>query len=121
MLNGLSELLRGRDLVVGERDRHAPLRQLDRQGRGNRQPIFRHVDQKKIAGTFVCRWFGHARKNRRRGGLRGIAIERLRQPIDRRGELGDQPACYVGLCAHVIGQRDELGCETFERRSHGLG
>ena len=54
-LNRLRELRRGRHLVVGERDRHAPLRQLDRQRRRDRQPVFRDINQEQIARTFVCR------------------------------------------------------------------
>ena len=61
--DGFGELLCGRHFVIGECDRHAPLRQLDRQWRGNRQSIFRHVNQKQIARFDV----GRARCQRVRG------------------------------------------------------
>ena len=120
-LNGQRELQRGRDLIVGERDRHAPLRQLDRQRRRDRQPVFRDVDQEEIARTFVGLWIGRARENRRRGGLRGSSIKRVLETIDHRVELGDQPACRVRPYAHVLRQRNELGREMFQGRLQGLG
>ena len=116
-LNPLSELRRGRHLVVGERDRHAPLRQLNRQRRRDRQPVF---------GTYIrkrsrARWSaaGSATRARIVAAAAFVAARSngLRETIDHRIELDDQPACHVRLCAHVLRQRNELGREMFQGRS----
>ena len=89
------------------------------QRRGNRQSIFRRVDQKQIARFDV----GRARSQRARGWPRHptLAASRsndLRKPIDRRVELGDQPVRRLGRCARVVGQRDEIVREALERSAH---
>ena len=87
----VAHLLGGRDFVAGEGDRHATLRQFDRQWRGNRQSILRHVNEKQIAGFDLPACATRPGEDRCPGRLCGGAIEGLRQPIDRRVELCDQP------------------------------
>ena len=95
-LNRLSELRGRRHLISGERDRHAPLRQLDRQRRRDRQPVFRDVNQEEIARALRLP-LGSATRARIAAAAAFVAapIKRMRETIDHRVELGDQPACHV--------------------------